>query len=470
MVTVGSIDQNGRTTSIHGFTLILRKIAERLQLDRSLVFVLVSRLWQAMTGPVTIALIIWFLSQDEQGVYYALVPIIGIQAFFELGLLNVLIAQAGHAHSAYQQAVPGSDEARCLAARLGELIRSSRRWFGAASVLFALTAVAIGWSTFSQNPVQVDWQPVLLVIVPLAATTVYWSPSLAILEGVGDRELIYRVRFYQMACGSFCVWAALAMGWGIWSLVIATMVQAFVSAYVVLIYRREFFDQFSSRGDEHDFSWVRDVLPLQWRVAVGGLLYHIATQFLAVCVMTFHSAAESGRLGMTISITTAIQMLAMAWVQTKYPLISAMHGEGDREKAGTLWRHTTLVSSIILWLAFIGLFLGVAALSLFQRGWEDRFIELKWIAVLGIGCLANHGIALQAFYVMARGKKPFVAAPVVGYLITTACVWVGGYHYSIAGVVTGFTAGTTLVVLPLYTWSYWCLRRGGEETQRQQRT
>jgi O-antigen/teichoic acid export membrane protein len=324
-----------------------------------------------------------------------------------------------------------------------------------------LTAVAIGWFTFSQNPVQVEWRSVLLVIVPLAATTVYWSPSLAILEGAGDRELIYRVRFYQMACGSFCVWAALAIGLGIWSLVVATVVQTIVSGYVVLVYRGEFFHQFSGRVDDHDFSWVRDVLPLQWRVAVNGLLFHVATQFLAVCVMTFHSAAESGRLGMTISITTAIQMLALAWVQTKYPLISAMHGDGGRETAGTLWRQTTLVSSIILCVAFAGLVASIATLSLFQRGWEDRFVELKWVTVLGVGCLANHWVALQAFYVMARGKKPFIAAPLIGYSITTACVWVGGYYYSVPGVVTGFTLGNTLAVLPMHTWSYLRLRRSG---------
>ena len=431
---------------------MLQQTAKRLQLDRPLAFALAARVWQAVAGPITIALVIRFMNEDETGIYYNFAPIIGIQAFFELGLLNVLISQAGLAHSACQAE---EETDRDLAAgRMGELIRASRNWFGFASIAFALAAIAFGWYTFSQTDVDVPWQYPLLVIAPLAAITVFFSPSLAILEGAGQRDLIYRFRFYQMLCGSLAVWIALMLGWGVWAIVLATFVQTVWTAYLAMVHRGEFFSKFIAVPAQESFSWMRDVMPLQWRVAANGLAFHLATQFLAVCVITYHGAAESGRLGMTLSITMAIQMMAMAWVQTKYPVISNLHGSGSREEAGTLWKRTTVISSSLLCLGFAGLLVGLFGLSLFGRGWESRFIDPMHVVYLGVGCLANHLVAIQAFYVLARGAKPFVFATVVGYLTTAALVWAGGYYWSIAGVVTGFAIGLTFVALPLHTWFY----------------
>jgi hypothetical protein len=436
-----------------------RKLAERLQLDKPLAYALSARFWQAISGPVTIALIIRSLSEDEQGVYYAIAGVVNIQAFFELGFLNVLISQAGHAHSAHEQALQSQDEEATAssAARMRALIQAANRWFAAASLLFAIAALLFGYYTLSRGGGTVDWQQPLWVIVPLAAITVYWGPSLAILEGCGFRELVYRFRFFQMICGSLAVWAALLGGLAIWALVIAMAVQVGWTAYVVLIDKVSFFSQFTrltASDSSTTFSWVTDVLPQQWRMAATSSAYHLATQFLAIVVITYHTAAESGRLGMTLSITMAIQMLALAWVQTKYSLITSLHGKGQREQAGTLWRRTAVISSGLLVVAFTALILLIATLPIFQKGWEGRFI-LPWqLVVLGVGCLANHLIALQAFYVLARRANPFVFASLVGFLSTAVAVWVGGYYFATNGVLVAYMLGMAGLTLPLHSWSY----------------
>lgn len=452
------------------FDLMFRKLSRGLQLDKPLAFALAARIWQAASGPITIALIIWSLTEDEQGIYYGIIPVIGIQAFFELGLLNVLISQAGHTHTGYLSAKQSGDRdsLKIAALRMKQLIDASRRWFAGASVLFAAIALAIGWNTFVRSDAPVAWRLPLLVIVPLSAVAVYFSPSLAILEGTGKRELIYRFRLYQMVCGSLAVWLALVADLGIWALVVATGVQAGWAIYLVSFHQADFFRQFKekSRGYEEavskmtetaaepHFSWVREVLPKQWRMAVTGAAFHLATQFLTIILLTFHTAAEAGRLGMTLSITTAIQMLALAWVQTKYSLISGLHGQGDREEAGTLWRQTALVSCGLLVTAFTSLAVVIAILPWFGQGWETRFIQPWQVAILGVGCLANHLVALQACYVLARNANPLTVASLIGYLTTAAAVWIGGYYASTSGVVVAFALGIALVALPLHSWAY----------------
>ena len=62
----------------------VRRVAESLQLDRTLLYAMSARIWQAVAGPITIVLLIHCLSLEEQGVYYGLASVVGIQTFFEL--------------------------------------------------------------------------------------------------------------------------------------------------------------------------------------------------------------------------------------------------------------------------------------------------------------------------------------------------------------------------------------------------
>ncbi len=445
---------------------MLDKIRDRLQLDRTLGFALAARIWQTFSGPVTIILLIKSLSLPEQGVYYAIVGIVGVQAYFELGLLNVLVSHASHEtvimsrHTAViellandQCSTQTENDWSRSAARMRDLIGSSMRWFSSASFLYAIAAILFGWITLSGSAV--SWKGPLIAVIPMAAIGMALSPALSILEGAGYRDLIYRFRLYQMAFGSICVWAALATGMKIWALVVASTVQAVLALYVVLVSKRDYFQKFRIRSlPASDFNWIRDVLPLQWRVALIGAAFHFATQFFTIIVIMFHSDVEAAPLGMTLSITGSIQMLALAWVQTKYPIVAALHGAGDREKAGTLWRRTAVVSTGLLIFASLTLIVIVLVLPFFGRGLENRFI-LPWqAALLSIGSIANHITALQGFYVLSRRAKPLLAASLVGAAATGFAVWIAGYLYSTSGVVTGYATAMSLIFLPIHSFAY----------------
>jgi hypothetical protein len=346
-----------------------------------------------------------------------------------------------------------------------ELIRASQRWFSGASVLFATVAIGLGWYTFANSDTVTNWTAPLLVTVPIAAFGIYFAPALAVLEGSGDRELIYRIRFYQRFLGSFAVWASLVMGLGVWAIAVSAALQAVFSGYVPLVQRAAFFRRFKAiTARPKNFSWQRDVVPAQWRAAAVSSAYHIATQLFTLVLLNFHTTVEAGCLGMTLTATTAIQMLALAWVQTKFSVISLQHGEGNREAAGTMWRQTAIVSSLLLMVAFVTLTILIACLP--TIGWQlenwgfkprdlaARFITPTQCMILGVGCLANHLIAVQAFYVLARKANPFVIASVTGSLCTAAAVWIGGYLYATTGIVVGYAVTMALIGLPLHSYAY----------------
>ncbi|MEZ6080067.1 MAG: hypothetical protein R3C56_31650 [Pirellulaceae bacterium] len=199
---------------------------------------------------------------------------------------------------------------------------------------------------------------------------------------------------------------------------------------------------------------------LQWRLAADERGLSFRDTVFTVIVLTYHSAAEAGRLGMTLSVTAAIQSIATAWIYTKFSLVAAKHGAGDREAANaTIWRRTALVSTAILCLGMLAASGIVALLPLAQLGLERRFIEPWQIAVLGIGCLANHIVSIEGFYVLSRRGKPFLLAALTGFSSTAVATWMGGYLYSTSGIVIGYAVTTAFITLPLHSYVYMRFRR-----------
>jgi hypothetical protein len=272
------------------------------------------------------------------------------------------------------------------------------------------------------------------------------------------------MRFVQMVSGAVVVWISLLLHLKTWTLVTSAFVQ-FACVYLLtrVIHRRDLdcykTDRSMLESTQNGLSWFKEVLPLQWRMALTSIAYHVATQLFPLILFLFHSKGEAGQIGMTLTGTAAIQGMALAWIQTKYSLVSAMHGAGDREVAGTLWRRLAIVSTVLLVSAFACATLAIAALPLANRGWEDHFIQPWQIAVLGIGCLANHWVATQIFYVLSRKGKPFLFASLVGSTATFIAVVCGGYWYSISGIVWGYTLTTCLITLPLHSFSYMQFRK-----------
>lgn len=446
---------------------MLDSLRARLQLDRPLAYALMTRVWQAASGPITIVLLIRSLDLAEQGVYYGIIGIVGIQAYFELGLLNVLVSQSGHETAAMKKLEAASGDGAlqeadpewiAAAARMRDLIRDSFRWFCGAGLFYGVAALVFGWYSLADS--EVAWRGPLLVLVPIAAISVCLSPGLSILEGAGFRDVIFRFRFLQMTIGSVVIWISLEYGLKLWALVLSSSVQALMFMYITFVGQAEFFRKFRRLEDRpSNFDWIHQVLPVQWRVALIGASFHFATQFFTVIVLWFHSDADAAPLGMTLSITTAIQMLALAWVQTQYPVVSLHHGAGEREKAGTIWRRTAVISTLLLVAGFVVLTAGVACLPWLDRNIEDRFLEAWQVAVLGLGCLAIHIANVQGYYVLARRANPLLVASLFGSIATAAAVWLGGYFYSTDGVVLGYALATCLVLAPVHTFAYAQFRR-----------
>ena len=336
------------------------------------------------------------------------------------------------------------------------------RWFSAVAGLYAIAAIGVGWKVLSGSGVShIDWRMPLLLTIGLSAFSLAISPRVYVLEGAGERDFVYRMLLFQAVVGSLTMWAALWFGFKLWAIAAVFSIGAlfhFAMAFGARARRLLAPAAGAQPAVLSRQTWLSHIGPLQWRMAAISVAHYLASQLLYLYVLNYHPAEQAAPLGMTLQVAVAVQALALAWAQTKFPLISQHQTAGRRESAGTLWRQTTLVSSGLLALGIVGLACGVIALGWLERGWEKRFVTAPLILMLGVGYVANHWLALQSFYVLSRGAKPLVVASLLGLLSTAVAVWWGGKTFSVPGVIFAYSLSMACVTLPLHTWAYFKFR------------
>jgi hypothetical protein len=462
--------------------MMLHRIRDFLLVDRPLLYALSGRLWQVIAGPITIYLLLHHLTLAEQGIYYALVGLASLQNIFELGYLNVLISQASHlagkpARKAGSLAIGVADDSppreRAILAEpsstspaldepgLSSLICHARRWFAWVSVGFFLSALLAGEYLFRQQSEAIAWRGPMIGFLLLAAINFYLAPSASILEGIGRRRQIYGVQLAQMVSGSLAVWLAFLGGAKLWALVASCGVQLGWMCYLIGVIGRDVFRPLGAARSPRAVSVgeAGSFFRIQWRAAVYSLSLYLATQLFVVVIVRWHGSEEAGRIGMSLSIAQIVQMSALAWLQTKYAVAAKRHGQGARSAAGSLWRRATLVSAMILATGLLGLIGVLAWLPWLDARLATRLITPWQLAIYAVGCLANHLLAAQTFYVLSRKSAPLAVAAAIGLGTVALSVVVGGYFFANTGALAGYSLAMLVVCLPLHTWSYYRFRR-----------
>jgi len=108
-----------------------------------------------------------------------------------------------------------------------------------------------------------------------------------------------------------------------------------------------------------------------------------------------------------------------------------------------MWRHTAIVSTLILISVFAALILAVACLPLLNTGIEQNGL-LPWsVIMLGIGSLFNHIAAVEGLDMLSQKTKPLLTASLNDSITTEVAVGIGGYLYSTDDAVLGYAVAIT---------------------------
>ena len=161
---------------------------------------------------------------------------------------------------------------------------------------------------------------------------------------------------------------------------------------------------------------------------------------------------------MTLQVISVIQLMALAWVQTKVPVFGMLAARRDYAELDRIWRRAstfslsfTVAGSLILWLTVF--VLGEVDFSLASR-MLDPFPMALFLMGYGLLQITN----CQAAYLRSHGREPFLIVGVMGGLLIGTFVYVLGSKFGPVGAAASFAAVIAVFTIP-YGSYIWIRRR-----------
>ena len=427
-------------------------------LDAAVLYGALARGWMLLAGPITLLFIARFMSPDMQGFYYTFASIVALQSFLELGFYLVIINFASHEWATLRLdeagRISGDPIARSRLVSLGRLVFV---WYGVLSALFVLIVGPAGFAFFSSSrPAGVDWQGPWIGVVLLTGVMLWVLPLVSILEGCNQVAVVNRFRFKSAVVGNLALWTTLALGGGLWASVVWVAVNAGRDLILLLIRYRRFFESFLTPPSQWRIAWRTEIWPMQWRLAVSGLVNYFMFSLFNPVMFRYHGAAVAGQMGMTWALASGVQSLALMWVYPKVPQAGMLIARREYDALDRFWLGVSFRSMAVTVLGLTAAWGAIAALNRFDVSLASRLLPPGPSAVLLLGVLVAQISQCMSAYLRAHKREPIAVMSVTSSLLIGALVWVLGKNYGPIGAAAAFLAVYAGVVLP---WETMILRQ-----------
>lgn len=394
--------------------------------DYHVLFTLLQRGWTILAGGITLLLLPYNLTAVEQGYYYAFGSLIAMQVFFDLGFNSVVVQIVSHEIPKLKSSIGAhlqkEDPHR---SRLASLLLLLRRCYKIIAILFFVGLCPAGY-LFFQARSSLDmhsWLGPWVLQLLFTAVNLYFSPFLAMSEGLGHVGEVAKLRLRQAMFGNILTWTMLACGAGLW----VTPIIPAISAVITFLWLRGRHDALLENHVVGQLSirinWYREIFPFQWRIALSWISGYFIFSLFTPMIFLHQGAVEAGRVGITLSIFSSLSTLGMSWVSAKVPNFSMLIALNKRAEFNQLFVVVLKKSLLVTALGCSLLLVGALTLQELGVAQLHRIASLPVLLCLSAVTLANTVIFSAAAYMRAHKEEPLLWNSLVMGITLLGAVW-----------------------------------------------
>lgn len=412
-----------------------------LGLDRAIGFTILARFWSSLAGLITVIMIARFLSPAEQGYYYTFGSLVALQIVFELGFSFVILQLASHerAHLSISSDYEIQGDTVCHA-RLASVLQKAVRWYSVAAILMATALIPVGLRFFSvhqQAGSPVSWHLPWCFAVLAATLTFQIDPILSFFEGCGYVSNIAHLRFVQAICGSLMAWTAFLFHHGLFAPGMTIFGNACASLAWLIGKRRLLFHLLRYKTGPHKIVWYKEVWPFQWRIAISWLCAYFIFQLYNPVLFAYQGPIAAGQMGMSLSLATALQAIAVSWINTKAAPFGAMIARKEYKNLDQIFFRTLKQAIVVFLLGSLVTLLLDVYLNFAHVRFAQRLISPLALLFLLVTTAINIIVSAEALYLRAHKQEKFLLNSILGAIFVSLSTFVLGRYYGILGVASG---------------------------------
>jgi len=415
-------------------------------IDADISWIILSKIWLTIKGPVTIYFIIKFLSPDQQGLWYTFINLGTLSIFAELGFTTIITQFVSH-EFAFLKEVNGILEGnKTNIERTVSLIRYSVRFYLYIIPISISILIIVGFFYFSKTFDKVFF--VWAIYSVIGGANLLVSLFQAIYQGLDKIKHTQINILLGSLSMSIANWIFLWLHFNIWSLIIGNFIGILIMTFLLYRISPPFWRQIKSLKLSRKYTWFNEIMHLQWKYAVSWISGFFIFFLLVPSVFKYVGKVEAGQLGVTQAMINAISGIASSWVISKIPkfnMLVAMKRKDELDKLFTQSVFKGIIFQLVL-SCFLVFFL---ILVRFYTSYGDRFLTILPTCLLLISQIAQSLINFMAFYMRAHKEEPLVYVSAINAILVVISIFSILPFFGLNSLIFSINLVMWLVILPI---------------------
>lgn len=385
-----------------------------------------------------------FLSPEQQGYWYLFGSISALSVFIDLGFSNIILQFSAHEYAFLHFADDGLLAGEKLyIQKLGSFFQFVIKWISTICVVAFPIIYIIGIVFFVRDKV-LDIYLIPWTIYAVGSLIGFFNNSiLSFIEGLNRIEVIQKIRFLVSIFNTVIVALILIIGGNVYALAFGILLSS--SSIFILIFGnfRKILKQLLDESRGFVYSWQKEIVPLFAKYALSCSSGYFLFQIYTPLMHYFHGPIYSGKVGITISLVTAIFNMSNIWMYTITPRINMLISKKTWNDLDILFKKRLMLSLGTYLLITVGLFV---FLALFGNFWiipriTLRFLPIMSLMILFISYFLQVIINAWALYLRGHKQEPYVVSSVVSAIWTAIFTYLVGRFLSPEWFFLGFFSG-----------------------------
>jgi hypothetical protein len=294
----------------------------------------------------------------------------------------------------------------------------------------------------------------------LAATlTFQLDPLLSFMEGCGFVPNVARLRFAQAVTGSMLAWLSLALHHGLFAPAMIIAGNAGVASVWLFRKRILLLPLLRLNSGDHRIHWMTEVWPFQWRIAISWLCGYFIFQLYNPVLFAYRGAVVAGQMGMSLSLASALNSVAISWINTKAAPFGSMIARKEFAQLDHLFFRSAKQAFVVCASGALVVWLLAEFLNWHHLRYAARILDPLSLGILLVNTCLNTIIFAEATYLRAHKQEKFLLLSIIGAILIGSSTFIVGRGFGALGIVTAALLANVMIGLPFGTYIFFKYRR-----------
>lgn len=409
--------------------------------------------WRLISGPLMLLLIPLYLTEEQQGYWYLFGSVAALSTFADLGFSNIILQFSAHEYASLEIGNEGLLEGNIEnIKKMGSFLRFVIRWLSTICAIVYPIIFIVGIYFLVRDKVLsiylIPW-----VIYSIGSLLNFFNNSvLSFIEGMDQISKIQKSRLIVAVINCVVIISSLLFHLNIYALSFGMILSASFMFITIFKTFGKVLKQLWKTSRNFSYPWKKEILPLFKKYVLSFASGYFLFQIYTPLMHYFHGPVYSGKIGISMSLVTAMFSFSTIFIYTITPKINMLIEKKEWHELDRLFNKRLVLSGIAyLFIAccffvFIKLFSGIPLINKIV----SRFLTWQGLVILISAYFIQVFINSWAVYLRGHKIEPYWYTGIVSAVwVLVITVLIGKFlspDYFFLGLLSSYIWGTP--------WSY----------------